>query len=326
MAQNQAHTYIDEQVQLLSSTDGLTIKKVRGKYVISTMPTYKFFGIPGTLLECQDCMDDATWRGVLIGACQDCQQKYSGEGILIGFDEKVEADAMPGYSNAAPFGFYSGFAFDVCFKINELLAAENIAVPLGKPRALETDDAYSFYGLSSLSNEEFCILLDTPTAYNLFADRYYAPTAIVRFASIDVINKLRTTFDPFSKTFYTKCKKMETEWTKLNALEEKEREKEKEHLHPCHYCGDIKETGKCAQCQSVRYCSVACQNRDWSQGGAYDCHGGKVSSPHKEVCEYLMGLRLRQEQYENGLLEEGEEKTNYVEEDDPEYGLYNGLM
>ena len=105
MAQNQAHTYADEQVQLLSSVNDLTLKKVRGKYVISTMPAYKFFGSPGTLLECQDCMDNATWRGVLIGACQECQQKYSGEGILIGFDEKVYIDAMPGYSNAAPFGF-----------------------------------------------------------------------------------------------------------------------------------------------------------------------------------------------------------------------------
>jgi hypothetical protein len=326
MAQNQAHTYADEQVQLLSSVNDLTIKKVRGKYVISTMPTYKFFGIPGTLLECQDCMDDATWRGVLIGACQDCQQKYSGEGILIGFDEKVYIDAMPGYSNAAPFGFYSGFAFDVCLKINELLEegqgwlnGMKRNIPLD-PRAIKTADAYSFYGLAQLSLREFNTMLNTPTAYTRYATRYNIYRHHIRYDGVfEAIEQLANAFDLYDPEFYKLCQKTEKEWTlcseastqaevdaemlllrKQKEEEEKQKkEKQKEKVHvACHYCGDIKPTKKCGQCLSVRYCSVACQSRDWHQGGAYECVDGELSTPHKEVCEYLMGLRQGQEQWE----------------------------
>jgi len=325
MAQNQAHTYADEQVQLLSSVNDLTIKKVRGKYVISTMPPNKFFGIPGTLLECQDCMDDATWRGVLIGACQECQQKYSGEGILIGFDEKVHVDAMPGYSNAAPFGFYSGFALDVCLKINELLEegqgwqnGMSRNIPL-EPRAIKTADAYSFYGLAQLSLREFNTMLNTPTAYSHYAERYnaYIYNYNSRYDGVfEAIELLANAFDLYDPEFYKLCQKMEKEWSICSEastqaevdqemLLRKKAQKEKVH-DVCHYCGDVKKTKKCGQCQSVRYCSVACQSRDWSKGGAYACLNGEVSSPHKESCEYLTQIRLRQERYENGLPEEAQ--------------------
>ncbi len=338
----QAH---NESEMLLSSTDDLYIKEVRGKYVISSIPDAMVFGIPGTLLECQQCMDNASWRGVLLGACQECQQKYSGEGILIGFDEKVHDDAMPGYSNAAPFGFYCGYARKVCDKIDKILKqVEDSRIP-SEPRAIKHQDVYSFYGLASLNVDDFPLIYDEYSC-----DAFYSRYNITEDdedrrhdAIVDTIDVLRYKFEPFSKEFFNKCEKMEKEWIMCPEATTREevdeilgKEKVKKTMHECHFCGDIKETKKCGKCKSIRYCSVACQSRDWSKGGAYACLDGEVSSPHKESCEYLRSLRLRQEQYENGLLEEGEEKPNYVEEgyayedypeeDDPEYGLYNGLM
>ena len=139
-------------------------------------------------------------------------------------------------------------------------------------------------------------------------------------AIVDTIDVLRYKFEPFSKEFFNKCEKMEKEWimcpdaTTREEVDEtmrKEKEKVKKPMHECHYCGDIKETQKCGQCRSIRYCSVACQSRDWSKGGAYACLNGEVSSPHKESCDYLRSLRQEQEQYEEARQEEQEEEQEH---------------
>lgn len=307
-AQNETHN----EVVLLSTSlyyvDDLYIKKVRGKYVISSMPDEMVFGIPGTLLECQKCMDNASWRGVLIGACQECEIKYSG--LSIGFDEKESPEARPDYSSAKPFGFDCGYARKVCDKIDEIFAQnEALCIPQ-KPRAIKSEDVYSFYGLASLQLNDYTLLYQGYSC-DAFYERYNLPcleSYETRHDAIaEAIHVLRCNFDPFSKEFFNKCEKMEKKWimcpeaTSQEEVDEKmrkEKEKIKKPMRECHYCGDIKETKKCGQCKSVRYCSVACQSRDWYKGGAYACLNGEVSSPHKESCEYLRGLRLEQEEYE----------------------------
>ncbi len=329
----QAH---NESEMLLSSTDDLYIKEVRGKYVISSIPDAMVFGIPGTLLECQQCMDNASWRGVLLGACQECQQKYSGEGILIGFDEKVHDDAMPGYSNAAPFGFYCGYAPNVCDKIDKILEqVEDSRIP-SEPRAIKHQDVYSFYGLASLNVDDFPLIYEEYSC-EAFYDRYNIQSDDTEDkrhdAIVDTIDVLRYKFDPFSKEFFNKCEKMEKEWIMCpdaTTQEEvfialgKEQEQEKEEKDKnvlekqCHYCGDIKPLKKCGKCKSIRYCSVACQSRDWSKGGAYACLDGEVSSPHKESCDYLLRLHMEQRRYEEAQQEEQvqQEEEQEEQEDD----------
>ena len=337
MAQSQSH---NELRPLLSSTDDLFIKKVRGKYVISSMPDKLVFGIPGTLLECQNCMDNASWRGVLIGACQECEFKYSG--LLIGFDVKDSLQDRPGCSSAKTFGFFCGYAHAICNKIDKILDQyEDAPIPL-EPRSIKTEDAYSFYGLASLKEDNFRLMLATPEAVAIFANRYYIKRSEhwsyhtrndgpryegLRYAAIiRAISSLRAEFNPQSKDFYALCEKMEKEWMLCpDATNQEEvlllnKEKaQKKEQHECDYCGDIKETKKCGQCQSVRYCSVACQSRDWSKGGAFACLNGDVSSPHKESCEYLTQMRLRQERYENSLPEEEKEKLEDVYQSEDEF-------
>ena len=305
----QAH---NETQPMLSSTDDLYIKEVRGKYVISSIPDAMVFGIPGTLLECQNCMDNASRKGVLIGACQECELIYSG--LSIGFDEKVHDEAMPGSSSAKPFGFYRGFAYDVCVKISKILEqVEDSRIP-SEPRAIKKEDVYSFYGLASLEVDDFNLIYQgyAYVEFHEFHERYNIQREGRHDAIVHAIDSLRDAFDPFSKEFYNKCEKMEKEWimcpdakSQEEVLEAMGKEKDKIVLEKqCHYCGDIKPLKKCGKCKSIRYCSVACQSKDWSKGGAYACLNGEVSSPHKESCEYLRSLRQGQEQYEEAQQEE----------------------
>jgi hypothetical protein len=292
------------QAMLLSTTENLFIKKVRGKFVINTMPDQLTFSAPGTLLECQQCMDNASWRGVLIGTCTKC----SPNGL--GYDEKKKSHAMPCNPCAAPFGYYSGFAYEVCEKINELLDShldEKTTILVSEPRAIKTNDAYSFYNLAQLQDEEFRLLLSTREAVEIFANRYYiAGPDDKRYLAIYLtIHMLRGIFSPHCKEFYKKCEKMEKEWilcTEATSQEEVNlalHKKQKEtSIQPCHYCGDIKPILLCGNCKSIRYCSVACQTRDWENGGAYTFNNGELSSPHKESCEYLNELRLEQKNFE----------------------------
>ena len=334
----QAH---NETQPMLSSTDDLYIKEVRGKYVISSMPSTLVFGIPGTLLECQQCMDNASWKGVLIGACQECALKYTerdvGNGYVYdvgnGYGEKITT--MPCDPRAKPFGFYRGFAYDVCVKISKILEqVEDSRIP-SEPRAIKKEDVYSFYGLASLEVDDFNLIYQG-YAYDAFHERYNIQCEGRHDAIVHAIDLLRDAFDPFSTEFFNKCEKMEKEWIMCpNATTQEEvdeilgKEKVKKQMHACHYCGDIKPLKKCGKCKSIRYCSVACQSRDWSKGGAYACLNGEVSSPHKESCEYLRSLRQGQEQYEEAQQEEEEQieeaqHTTDEQEDDIDAELEAG--
>jgi hypothetical protein len=322
----QAH---NESETLLSSTDDFYIKEVRGKYVISSMPSTLVFGIPGTLLECQQCMDNASWRGVLLGACQECALQYTERDVGNGYVYDVgngygvkDPEAMPCDPRAKPFGFYRGFACDICIKIDRILKqVEDSRIP-SEPRAIKHQDAYSFYGLASLEIDDFNLIYQG-YSYDVFHERYNIECEGRHNAIVRAIDSLRDAFDPFSPEFYGKCEKMEKEWMMCPEAttqeevfiamgEEKEKEEKDKNVleKQCHYCGDIKPLKKCGKCKCIRYCSVACRSRDWSKGGAYACQsGGMVSSPHKESCDYLLSLRLDQEQYEEEQRQEREAQT-----------------
>lgn len=314
----------------LLSTDDLFIKQVRGKYVISSMPKHLVFGIPGTLLECQQCMDNATWRGVLIGACQECALKYNSVYTFGKGYEKKEQKEILCDPSTAPFGFYTGFSYVVCEKINEILGDDS-NLPK-EPRYIKTNEAYSFYDLASLPKMEFSLMLDTRSAVTFFAERYHIKPNNYNVyegprysAIISAIYQLRNIFNTQNKEFYTKCEKMEKEWimcheanTQKEVLEKNE--KNEEEKEQCYYCGNVKPLKACGKCKNIKYCSIACQSRDWSKGGAYACMNGDVSAPHKESCEYLNGLRLEQERYDE--VQQANDEDDVNDELDREAGAW----
>jgi len=288
------------KMALLNTTDNLQIKQVRGKYVISTMPKEWEFGQANTLLECPMCMRDATWRGVLIGPCDACSELYN-DVAGIGFPEKEYSHAMPGGSASAPFGYFCGFGREVCRKINELLL-EVDAIPVNAQH-IKHADAYSFYGAASMYES----IIESSWATHNIGLRYNCDCDSMRLSSIlRVLSTLAEEFD-MSADFYEHCEKMEKEWTECKhagtqedvdaEIARKELDRKK-HMHECHYCGNIRETLLCGGCKSIRYCSVACQHRDWKMGGAYSCADGEPSSPHKECCAYLARLRSEQKAFE----------------------------
>jgi MYND finger len=310
---------------LLNTTDNITIRYVRGKYVISTMQEADLvFGQANTLLECPTCMRDATWRGVLIGPCEACSYIY--DGYDIGFPEKKYPHSMPCGSIAAPFGFYCGVGREVCRKIDALLAEgiDHIIPP--NAQHIKHEDAYSFYGAASLCMD-ITLMIESLWGTHNIGLRYNCECDSRRLTSIiRVMSELSSEFDT-SLEFYKKCEKMEKEWIECSdAITQEEVDSEmsrkkmvdkKTNTHECHYCGNIEKTMLCGECKSVRYCSVACQHRDWTKGGAYTCANGEPSDPHKASCAYLTGLRKNQENYEK--MNHDEPEYEQPEYDEPEY-------
>lgn len=294
---------------LLSRTaENLGIRRVRGKYVISTMPTKWIFGKANTLLECDKCMRDATWRGVLIGPCISCSVVYHG--VPNGFPEKASSDAMP--MGGSPF-YGDGLGFyikQVCDKIDELLASNDpeLANIPSRAQPINHNDAYSFYGLASLGNytSDSIQICESEDAIEIMCARYKcASPALRRWTSItSCITNLSSVFDPFSVDFFKKCEKMEKKWIKNSSastqeeVEEANMQRKRARLHDCYYCGNRGVTMLCGKCKTMRYCSVACQYRDWTKGGAYTCANEQPSDPHKASCEYLAELQKEQREYE----------------------------
>lgn len=276
------------------------IKIMRGRYILITMPDELIFGSANSYLECRKCMQNATWRGVLIGGCTDCSSN--------GFSERESTDSMPRGTSAKAFGFDDD-PREICRAISIQLDQENSILKdiSPNPRHIEHDHAYSFYGIAELPNysEELSALLDNPIyinqRYNCRAGDEYDP----RWMSISrLFAQLSEEFDPFSLDFFKKCKKLEKEWTLCKTATtqaevdtEMGRQNQKKK-HECQYCSQFKYCRLCAKCKGVRYCSIACQSTDWKTGGAYFSVDNQPSVPHKDVCDYLKSLRTAQEAYD----------------------------
>ena len=311
---------MEQQLNLLSSAEAITIKKVRGKYVISTMPDSLVFAKENTILECQKCMDNASWKGVLIGSCDDCGYIYYE--CCLGFPEKENKEDMPISSYAAPFGFYSGFAEEVCRQIDAILFNNNaeddeydFSLIPPNPMAINHADAYSFYGMASLYRFEAHLLMESPYS-NLYECYYCLGEDDVRWTAIShVLDELSSAFDPHSRDFFNKCEKLEHEWKICKtATSQKEvnsemavRNNKVERRYVCSYCGLVGNRDiikRCAGCKSVQYCSVACQMRDWTRGTPIN----SSSFPHKQNCFHLKSLRAAQEKYDKMMREARDER------------------
>ena len=317
---------------LLRSAEYITIIQVRGKYVISSIPQEQIFGRENTLLECYKCMRDATWRGVLVGPCVECATLY--EGYATGFFEKEYPHSMPCGSSSAPFGFYCGLGREVCRQIDALMernpALANI--PLDPP-PIAHDYAYSFYGVAALGNytNDTHSLLDSKWGQGNINRRYSCDSSTgddespdPRWMSITTLwSQLQYEFDPHSRDFFKKCERMEKEWTECimattqaevdSEMAQKKVRKHQQRIDECYFCRKVTAVKACGGCKAVRYCSIGCQHRDWTIGGAYICAGGQLSDPHKTQCGYLAGLRKQQEEYRNRMDIEYPEMQEEVE-------------
>lgn len=290
--------------------DNIHIIKVRGKNVISTFPIVDMtFGSPNAILECAECMANGigSYKGVLYRLCKKCNLYHSRK-----YDTTTEL--------SHPFGFE-----DKPYNILEIEKRISLFVQkYNEQKFIKNEDAYSFYGIASLSDKEFKLLFRSKFGYSILAERYNIEDRMYetrRFNYIykiltqlhqeyKMINLLFNEFSPQSSKFFEKCEKLEKDCSiykiDINKKENKqmhEREQNINEVKPCTYCGiknKIRNMSLCGGCKSVYYCSVACQRRDWRSGDGYVFDLGP-RSPHKEFCEYLNNIRVKQENYLNNL-------------------------
>ena len=254
----------------------------RGIVCIDTFPLELVWGKSYTVLECNNCLEYATFKNVLVGLCKNCAlYSYNGK-----------------YGNGFykyPYSDISNDEFSYCFgAIHPLhiLSIKGIEYP---QIAINYSDTYSIYNLSLSSKNELSLLLKPP--FNIYGlsnfQHYYNCDIEVLHMIIDKIKEHKLTFDIWSNKYYTDCLTIEKfykvsaeDYKIQNDIENKNGENgenddnhgDSKPKYPCSYCNIYKiktELKKCSKCYDVRYCSIACQIRDWNAEHKTNCEQGQ---------------------------------------------------
>jgi hypothetical protein len=258
-------------------TDMINIKTItyRGIVCIDTFPLELVWGKPDTGLECHNCLAYATFKNVLVGLCKNCAM-YSYNGKY-----------GKGFFNY-PYSNINNNELAYCFGAIHPLHIIHIKGLEYPQNAITNRDTYSIYNLSLSSNYELSLLLKPPfNIYGLYElQHYYNCDIEVLHMIIDKIKEHKLSFNIWSIDYYNKCLdiekfykvsaedyKIQTDIEKQNETNNNSDNSENSNTidvkpkYPCSYCNIYKfkkELKKCGKCYSVRYCSIACQTRDWN--------------------------------------------------------------
>ncbi len=247
----------------------------RGIVCIDTFPLELVWGKPDTGLECHNCLAYATFKNVLVGLCKNCAM-YSYNGKY-----------GKGFFNY-PYSNINNNELAYCFGAIHPLHIIHIKGLEYPQNAITNRDTYSIYNLSLSSNYELSLLLKPPfNIYGLYElQHYYNCDIEVLHMIIDKIKEHKLSFNIWSIDYYNKCLdiekfykvsaedyKIQTDIEKQNETNNNSDNSENSNTidvkpkYPCSYCNIYKfkkELKKCGKCYSVRYCSIACQTRDWN--------------------------------------------------------------
>ena len=264
----------------------------RGIVCIDTFPLELVWGKPDTGLECHNCLAYATFKNVLVGLCKNCANySYNGK-YGNGFFNYPYSDIN---HNELAYCFGAIHPLHI-IHIKGLEYPQNAIT-------ITNSDTYSIYNLSLSSNYELSLLLKSPfNIYGLYElQHYYNCDIEVLHMIIDKIKEHKLSFNIWSNDYYNKCLdiekfykvsaedyKLQTDIEKQNETnnnrensensensEKSENSENSENSNtidvkpkfPCSYCNTYKlkkELKKCSKCYSARYCSIACQRRDWN--------------------------------------------------------------
>ena len=238
----------------------------RGIVCIDTFPLELVWGKSHTVLECNNCLSYATFKNILVGLCINCA-KYS-------------------YNGKYGMGFYNYPCSDVnnkyisyCFGNIHPLHILNIKGLEYPQTALNYNESYTIYNLSLSSKDELNLLLQLPfNIYGLYElQNYYNCDIETLHMIIENIKEHKLSYNIWNIEYYTKCLELEKFYKK-----NKEDYKIENEIHDilvkpkyqCSYCNMYKykaDLKKCSKCYSVRYCSIACQTRDWDAKHKLEC-------------------------------------------------------
>ena len=261
----------------------------RGIVCIDTFPLELVWGKPHTVLECNNCLAYATFKNVLVGLCKNCAlYSYNGK-----------------YGNGFynyPYSNVSNDVLSYCFGAIHPLHIINIKGLEYPQIALNSNETHSIYNLSLSTKYELNLLLQKP--FNIYGlsefQHYYNCDMEVLHMIIEKIKEHKLTFDIWSSNYYTECLtiekfyKVSDEQDLGNPVRKDEKDLENpvrkdndnddndvnKFKYQCYYCNKYKikkELKKCSACYDARYCSIACQTRDWT-------------TKHKKICKQEQDL------------------------------------
>jgi hypothetical protein len=279
----------------------------RGITCIDTFPLELVWGKSNTVLECSNCLEYATFKHVLIGLCKNCAiYSYNGK-----------------YGNGFynfPYSNTTNSEISLCFGNIHPLHIIHIKGLEYPQTAINSFETYSIYNLSLSPYSELSLLLQEPcNVYGLFEfQTYYNCDIEVLHMILNTIKEHKLSYSIWSRKYYTKCLNIEkfykvSEDYKIqndNPINNRNLNK-----YPCNYCKTYKlksELKTCGKCGNVRYCSIACQIRDWIDNHEFNCKQEQVQdhsgNPERNVDGEL-------DEWVDGDEDEDEDEDEDVDDD-----------
>ena len=272
-------------MELPMSMSMISIKTItyRGIVCIDTFPLELVWCKSNTALECNNCLAYATYKNVLVGLCINCAGSYNGK-YGSGF-------------YTYPYRDSSDVEISYCFGNIHPLHIINIKGLEYPQSALNSNESYTIYNLSLSSKNELNLLLQIPfNIYGLYElQNYYNCDIEVLYIIIEKIKEHKLTFNIWNIDYYSKCLELEKHYKKSKEDYKIENEifdilvKPK---YPCSYCNIYKykkELKKCQGCNIPRYCSIACQTREWNTKHKLECRKEQeqdfLNPASKDGCE-----------------------------------------
>ena len=267
--------------------NNLTIKIIRGIKCINTFPDDLVWGKKNTVLECSSCIKYASCpiTKILIGLCHNCAYDYNGK-YGCGYYMNLQDNNMNNMNNMneIPRAFGDLHTIDVLDKLIHISLYNEYTNMINNYK-----DVFSIYNLFMLSTNDIHLLLEKHNYGILYFKEYYNCDYEVLNIIINSINELKLEYNNltkseilFNETLYKKCIDIENFYKVNNTCSNSSNihsSNNNNHnniiiKYNCNYCYIRKasiDMKKCSGCKMVRYCSIACQTRDWKLKHNYSC-------------------------------------------------------
>ena len=262
--------------------ENLHIVKYRGITTISTFPLELVWGKQDTILECKNCIEYGSYNNILIGLCVNCA-KYEYKGKY-GCGYYIDFKGIQ--SNYIPLAFGNLNTDDVINRLN--IIYNNFDNNNLQQIFIDNKYIFTIYNLSLLSYFDINLLKTKNNEGWKEIKSYYNSDDEVIDIIIDKILELKLEYKDKSRNeilfdinYYNKCRRIEKffKYSNRDILLDNNFNSEIDNNinnYVCSYCKveklykDRKQLKSC-KCKEVKYCSIACQSRDWKKEHKYNC-------------------------------------------------------
>jgi len=299
----------------------------RGIRCINSFPNELVWGgLKGTVLECANCIYYASdpITHVLFGLCMHCASEYDGK---YGCGYFID---LKGYTiNDIPIAFGGLSTEEALDNLHTYINSdENDGYDFNSnfQTCIKTEDVFTIYNLALLTDNDINLLKKIPNnGWNSFKNYYNLfdceNSDLQLILILKQVKQLKLKYETesnnilFNKEFYIECVSIENEIKKKieynYVIEENKKEfnnnnnsnssngnsnSNNNYKYQCNYCKILKQKShlkKCSICKKAKYCSIACQTRDWKL-------------KHKVLCSYSQI---------NSIKEEEEDEEEDIEKD-----------